>query len=833
MRYLFLFSLALLLSAPNAQAQPDGAWTGSFALPGIPGGSAIALSDGRLYVGTAAQYAGTAGPADLVYYDFAEATWGTLDPPRGAGKIGALAVGPAGHLYVTDVFRAGGGATTYLSRYDPATETWDLLEGAIDGAVFTLALGPDDAVYAGGAFESAGGVPALNIARYDLSAGAWSALGSGADEWVRALAADEEYLYVGGSFSEIGGVAATGVARYDPAAEAWSGLGGGVGPLRRVGPLALGGVTSFAFGGDGVYVGGEFDYAYQPDGDSLLVHNAARWDGEQWSAVVEDGTEHVESVGFDTDGSFYALGVAEEGGLLYWDGLTWSDVDTSPLGVYLGNQQFVAEVLADAGRLYIMLSSEIIPDAYNPNNGLYWYEPEGEQWGVLGNEATNGMTDDVWALAAGPGGEVYAGGLFPFAGTEQVNLVARWDGAAWAALGQGVAGRSDAFSLTAVQALRLARDGTLYVGGNFREARQADGTTVAAGSIAQWDSKAGRWNALGGGTSGFVGALAEGNDGSLYVAGAFARVYQENGDSLEVGGLAQWDPALRTWKAVPEGDGLNRIHALALDATGALYVGGYRFISQTGEFRASVARLDPLTEQWTILQEWEFTEVLALTVIGDPTSGGVLYAGVPAEGVWRWEGGAWTDLDGPRYPRALALNGDPRSGGELYGGGAFPGPYVERWNGTRWNRMGSGVEGLVYALAVGASATEGQAEVWVGGELVTAGGAPASCIARWETQDFSTAVEDHELASVGLGLAAFPNPSSGAVTLRYRLAAPGAVRLAVYDVLGREVAVLANTTQPMGAHEVKLAESGLAAGVYVVRLEAGGETLVRRVTLVR
>jgi hypothetical protein len=82
-------------------------------------------------------------------------------------------------------------------------------------------------------------------------------------------------------------------------------------------------------------------------------------------------------------------------------------------------------------------------------------------------------------------------------------------------------------------------------------------------------------------------------------------------------------------------------------------------------------------------------------------------------------------------------------------------------------------------------------------------------------------------------LPAYPNPSSGAATIPFVLAAPARVRLAVYDVLGREVAVLADGPHAAGRHEVAFDGAGLAAGVYVVRVEAGGAVTTRTVTLLR
>jgi hypothetical protein len=69
---------------------------------------------------------------------------------------------------------------------------------------------------------------------------------------------------------------------------------------------------------------------------------------------------------------------------------------------------------------------------------------------------------------------------------------------------------------------------------------------------------------------------------------------------------------------------------------------------------------------------------------------------------------------------------------------------------------------------------------------------------------------------------AFPNPFRGSTTIRYELSAATAVHLAVYDALGREVAVLREGTVPAGRHEVTLDAADLATGTYVVALDADG-----------
>lgn len=81
--------------------------------------------------------------------------------------------------------------------------------------------------------------------------------------------------------------------------------------------------------------------------------------------------------------------------------------------------------------------------------------------------------------------------------------------------------------------------------------------------------------------------------------------------------------------------------------------------------------------------------------------------------------------------------------------------------------------------------------------------------------------------------AAYPNPASGAVTVPLVLSEAADVRLVVYDVLGRAVAVLADGALEPGSHEATLDTAGLPSGVYLVRLTAGNRVATRRVTVLR
>lgn len=78
-----------------------------------------------------------------------------------------------------------------------------------------------------------------------------------------------------------------------------------------------------------------------------------------------------------------------------------------------------------------------------------------------------------------------------------------------------------------------------------------------------------------------------------------------------------------------------------------------------------------------------------------------------------------------------------------------------------------------------------------------------------------------------------PNPFNPRTTIRYGLAEAGPVQLRVYDVLGREVAVLVDGWQAAGMHAVAFEAGVLSSGTYVYRLTAAGEVKTGRMLLLK
>lgn len=78
-----------------------------------------------------------------------------------------------------------------------------------------------------------------------------------------------------------------------------------------------------------------------------------------------------------------------------------------------------------------------------------------------------------------------------------------------------------------------------------------------------------------------------------------------------------------------------------------------------------------------------------------------------------------------------------------------------------------------------------------------------------------------------------PNPAEGTAAVAFELDRAQTVRLAVYDVTGREVAVLAEGTRAAGVQTVALDVAALPAGVYVLRLAGEGGTATQRFTVAK
>ena len=79
----------------------------------------------------------------------------------------------------------------------------------------------------------------------------------------------------------------------------------------------------------------------------------------------------------------------------------------------------------------------------------------------------------------------------------------------------------------------------------------------------------------------------------------------------------------------------------------------------------------------------------------------------------------------------------------------------------------------------------------------------------------------------------FPNPFNPSTTIAFELPTESDIRLAVYTMLGQQVALVAQEHRSAGIHTVQFDASSLSSGVYIYRLEAAGQVLTRKMTLIK
>ncbi len=78
-----------------------------------------------------------------------------------------------------------------------------------------------------------------------------------------------------------------------------------------------------------------------------------------------------------------------------------------------------------------------------------------------------------------------------------------------------------------------------------------------------------------------------------------------------------------------------------------------------------------------------------------------------------------------------------------------------------------------------------------------------------------------------------PNPFNASTVARFEMRDASQVKLAIYDIVGREAAVLAEGFYPAGEHQAVWDASGMASGVYFARLQAGSAVRTQKLLLLK
>lgn len=319
--------------------------------------------------------------------------------------------------------------------------------------------------------------------------------------------------------------------------------------------------------------------------------------------------------------------------------------------------------------------ASVTPRQTVTGNGIAQRTPLGV-WSAMSTGMTIGANAaDVYTICVARDGTVYAGGNFTDAAGSGADYIAKWDGASWTAVGSTTALNSY------VNEIIEGPDGTIYVGGNFTNA----GGVAAADYIATWNGSA--WGALSTGANAAITTLAISPvDGTLYAGGNFTSIGASTADNI-----AAWNGT--AWSNLTSDAAINStVYDIVVAPDGTVYVGG-NFTNAGGVANGDyVAGWDagvwfPLSfgMNLTVLN-------LALDPRGNLYAGGVFTtAGIAAtaDRFAMWNGSSWVALPtaGYRSPSMIVTGPD----GRIYVGwntqNSPPGPMYSTltiWDGAAW-----------------------------------------------------------------------------------------------------------------------------------------------------
>lgn len=206
------------MRSPNVTSATHEEWVDLGDGVGGPANHVFALASrgDTLYAGGDFRTAGGAPALHVAAWD--GSSWSPMGsgvgPDEFTAVIRTLAV-VRDTLFAGGIFqKAGGVQVSNIAKWDG--QEWKPLgsPAGCDGEVLTLAEVNGNLIV-GGRFSHAGGVPAASIAQWDGTA--WSPLGSGTNGAVRTMCVHRDTLYVGGDFTRAGGDPAFHIARWTPA----------------------------------------------------------------------------------------------------------------------------------------------------------------------------------------------------------------------------------------------------------------------------------------------------------------------------------------------------------------------------------------------------------------------------------------------------------------------------------------------------------------------------------------------------------------------------------------------------------------------------------------
>ena len=626
------------------------------------------------------------------------------------------------------------------------------------------------------------------------------------------------------------------------------------------GPFDLGAWVSTIGPSGGVYVAGK-----SRDGRPRTVTRVARWDGADWTDLgdrFDHPTQDAEpdAIAVDSAGNVYLSGnftrvYNTSGPFVLVNRVARWNAQTQLWEAMGGGVSVSLE------RRLALLGDDVyvggIGTAFNPGgipvqvSGIGRWNVTSNSWSPVGQGLSGGTAVAVLSMISA-GSDIYVGGSFttatnPGGAQVTVNNIARWDGAQWLPLGQGLFYST---STVLVWALAVNSAGNVLVSGLFEGARNSNGTPVN-GPIVGWDGSQwhnesqglplppgvatfdvdqivvdgsdslcvyyydtpllsdivarrnaqGQWEKIGQLSGYFIKTIA-GQSGriqeGLYAGGLFNQIYDlSRGQMYNVIDNAQWFPAT-SWSSMVGSSARFTRNELNKAITDHQNTSDTITVNTTNmPLSVTIADVDVTIDSVIHSNDGD----LEFTLIHLGVQDTIIYQ----------VGGS-----GQNFIRTT-LN-DSAAVPIASGSAPFTGNFRPHRPLTQFNGMDASGSWIlrIYDRATG---NTGTLQAW-------------SLALRYEgTTDVGE--ENSEIPSLYELYQNYPNPFNPQTRIKFQIPTSNFITLKVYDVLGREVATLVNEVKHPGSYEVTWDASGLASGVYFYQLKAGDFVDAKKLVLMR
>lgn len=117
--------------------------------------------------------------------------------------------------------------------------------------------------------------------------------------------------------------------------------------------------------------------------------------------------------------------------------------------------------------------------------------------------------------------------------------------------------------------------------------------------------------------------------------------------------------------------------------------------------------------------------------------------------------------------------------------------------------------------------------------VLTVGQLAMQAIARMSGEPTGISTVSSEVPSSYLLKQNYPNPFNPTTNINFSLPKSGLVTLKIYDISGKEVAVLLNEVKNAGSYLVGFNAAGLPSGAYFYRLTSGNFSETKKMMLIK